>query len=128
VVLVVVLVLWLPVKAAYELALMPRRLHGRDLHASAACLADAVPPGTTLAFDRLKDDGLLFYADRSARRRSAEACLSSSSELVYALWTQDEWAARQAHPRCREMARLRDQQGHPLVLVRIDPAPEARTP
>jgi len=85
-----------------------------------------VPAAEKLFLFRLKDEGILFYYGRPARRLASPAQLPSSGEPLYCMLTEDEW---HQWPRTRPaelLQRLRDQQGDPIVLVRVAPWPAPR--
>ncbi|MFM7149420.1 MAG: ArnT family glycosyltransferase [Gemmataceae bacterium] len=112
--LVAFVVCWLLVKAVWVGVVVPRRLQDRDLRGEGSRLARLVPEEATLRLSRLKDEGLLFYYGRSARR-----CLGSEEVPERESWwllTGDE--SRSLPPSALIVAHLRDGQGQPVVLVR----------
>jgi 4-amino-4-deoxy-L-arabinose transferase-like glycosyltransferase len=103
---------WVVAKMVWIGVVVPARLVGRDAQAGAALLARQVPDGDVLRLIQLKDDGLLFYYGRDARRASNAA----PEPGAWYLLTEEEWRAWQAP--ADAVARLKDSQGDPLVLVR----------
>jgi 4-amino-4-deoxy-L-arabinose transferase-like glycosyltransferase len=106
---------WLGVKLVWLGAVVPARGAGRDLAGSAAALARLVPEGDILHLHRLKDEGLLFYYGRPARRVSGAALEPGAWMLL----TEEEWRAFRAAVELR--AELLDGQGAPLRLTRVAP-------
>jgi 4-amino-4-deoxy-L-arabinose transferase-like glycosyltransferase len=121
-VLVALLVLWIGVKLAFVQLVVPLRSRGLDPEAKGAVVADNVPPDQRLYLFRLKDETLLYYSGRQARRLLDPKDLPSSSELVYCILTEAEWRRWPATRPAEVLAHLADVQGAPLVLVRLPPA------
>jgi 4-amino-4-deoxy-L-arabinose transferase-like glycosyltransferase len=147
-VLVAVLVLWLGVKLAFVHAVIPRRNHGREPRAKGETLARLVPAGETLYLFRLKDEGIMFYYGRPVRRLTSFEQLPSSLQPHYCILDESEWRRWQAYQLARGASlgfggrrgretraerggqrpagpletvilRLRDEQGDPIVLVKV---------
>jgi 4-amino-4-deoxy-L-arabinose transferase-like glycosyltransferase len=109
-------VMWLVVKVVFVEVVVPRRTAGRDAEATAAQLRELVPPGEPLYLFKLKDEGVLFYYGRPARK------LHDPHELprpAYAALISQEWDARAAIGDVELVRWMYDQQGDPLVLVRV---------
>ena|SRR5579884_2503203 len=118
---------WLAVKIGYVHLAVPARDRGRRPEAKGAAVAAVVPPGATLFLFRLKDETLLYYADRPARRLDDVGDLPSQSELLYCILTDEEWRRWPASRPAEVLARLRDVQDAPLVLVGVRPRRDTRT-
>jgi hypothetical protein len=114
-VLVGLLAAWLAVKLVFVGAVLPSRQTRRQPRLAGAAVAALVPPGRTLYLLRLKDEGLLFYYGRPARRLSAPEQLPAGA---WCLLTRKEWSAWPARVPASRQADLRDGQGAALVLVR----------
>jgi 4-amino-4-deoxy-L-arabinose transferase-like glycosyltransferase len=112
--LVGLLVAWLVVKLVF-VGLAPVRQAKRHPRVGGERLAALVPPGEVLYLRRLKDEGLLFYYGRPARRLPAE---TSPRAGAWCLLTEEEWKTWAAGP-AEKRAGLLDGQGAPLVLVRV---------
>jgi hypothetical protein len=113
--LVTFLVCWLVGKIVFVEVVVPRRTAGRNAEATAARLRELVPPGETLHLFRLKDEGVMFYYGRPARR------LHDPRELprpAYAVLIRPEWDDRSAFGDAELVQWMYDQQGDPLILVR----------
>ncbi len=105
------LVLWLAVKLVFVQGIAPNRNPGREPRSRGEQIAALVPPGETLYLFRVKDEGILFYYGRPARRLSGPACLPASGATVYCLLVESEYR-QWACPRCAEvLLRLCDEQG-----------------
>jgi hypothetical protein len=119
---------WLLAKVVFVEAVVPARNPKRAPHAKGEALAAAVPPRQPLYVFRLKDEGIMFYYGRAhpaggdgppvQRLRNASA-LPSSGEPVYCILDQAEWQQWQSTGWTEEVLRLPDEQGSPIVLVRV---------
>jgi 4-amino-4-deoxy-L-arabinose transferase-like glycosyltransferase len=114
-VVVAFLVCWLAVKIAFVEVVVPRRTAGRNAEATAARLRELVPPGETLHLFRLKDEGVMFYYGRPARRLHDPGDLPRPG---YAVLIRPEWDDRSAFGDAELVQWMYDQQGDPLILVR----------
>lgn len=118
-VLIGVLVAWLLLKTAFVHAVVPARNKNREPRAKGEWIAATVPAGETLFLFRLKDEGIMFYYGRTVRRLSTPAELPSADKERYCILSEPEWKqwndARPAQP----LLHLRDEQGDPIVLVRV---------
>lgn len=117
--LMALLSLWLVAKFGFVLIVVPARETGRDIRATGARVATAVPPGQILYLFHLKDEGVLFYYGRPARRLRSPAQLPSSSEPVYGILDATEWRQWTGVPGVEPLLQLRDGQGQPIGLVRL---------
>jgi 4-amino-4-deoxy-L-arabinose transferase-like glycosyltransferase len=116
----------LAVKLVFVAAVAPAREAGRSPRAGGRALARLVPAGETLVLFRLKDEGLLFYYGRPARRLRGPAELAGRP--AWCLLTEPEWRVWPAGAGALVRARLRDGQGAPIVLVRLPGDEHARPP
>jgi 4-amino-4-deoxy-L-arabinose transferase-like glycosyltransferase len=135
--------LWLGIKVAFVQAVIPHRNQNREPRAKAALLARKIPAGETLYLFRLKDEGIMFYYGRTVRRLGGFTQLPSSPKPLYCILDESEWRKWQgltvaraivasfaeaegagpnpAHSRLEEVVvRLQDEQGDPIVLVKVD--------
>ncbi len=118
-VLVALLACWLAVKLVFVHAIVPGRNPAGQPREKAEQIAACVPAGRTLYLFRLKDEGILFYYGRPARRLPGPAWLPRAGEPVYCLLVQDEWSKWAVRP-AEALLRLSDEQGAPLVLVKAN--------
>ena len=110
------LALWLAVKIVFVEVVIPQRMAGKNAEATAALLRELVPSGETLHVFRLKDEGVTFYYGRPVRR------LHDPRELPrpgYAVLIGPEWDSRAAFGAAEPVQWMYDQQGAPLVLVKV---------
>ena len=117
--LVGLLATWLVVKLVFVHAVIPNRESDRSPRAKAEQIAALVPEGETLYLCDLKDEGILFYYGRPARRVESLGNLAEMGRPVYCVLTAAEWEARPV----AALLRLQDEQGDPIVLTRL-PAEE----
>lgn len=118
--------LWLAAKLVFVTLIVPARDSHRAPRETGQHLAELVPPGRTLYLFRLKDEGILYYYGRPARRLPAPSYLPASEHDAYCLLVDSEWQ-QASQTRCAELLLpLRDEQGHPIVLARLsDALPDA---
>ena len=114
-----VLLIWLGVKLAFVQGVMPARAAERQPRSKGEQIAACVPAGTPLYLFRLKDEGIMFYTSRVVRRLDGPEQLPSSGELVYCMLMESEWERWPGPERPDPILRLRDQQGAPLLLVKV---------
>jgi 4-amino-4-deoxy-L-arabinose transferase-like glycosyltransferase len=114
-----IVVLWLGVKLAYLHVAMPLRNHDRQPRAKGEALAALVPVEKTLYLFGLKDEGILFYFGRPARRLVGPFHLPSDSELVYCILTDREWKRWPWADATEVVEHLTDEQGDSILLVRV---------
>jgi 4-amino-4-deoxy-L-arabinose transferase-like glycosyltransferase len=105
---------WLVVKLVHVAAVVPRRQAHLQPRVAGEHLALRVPPGRPLYVLRLKDEGVLFYYGRPARRLSGPDQVPAGA---WCLLTKAEWQKWPAGVPVTRQAGLRDGQGAPLVLV-----------
>jgi hypothetical protein len=114
--LVGLLAAWLAVKLVHVGAILPARQAHRRPRQGGEALARLVPGGETLYLFRIKDEGLLFYYGRPARRLHENEALPASGG--YCLLTAPEWEHWRGTRPAAVQAELSGGQGAPLVLVR----------
>jgi 4-amino-4-deoxy-L-arabinose transferase-like glycosyltransferase len=114
------LVLWLVAKVVFVEAVMPGRNANRQPRAKAALIASLVPLDRILYLFRLKDEGIMFYYGRIVRRLHAPEQLPTN-ETAYCILTRREYENWQGERSAELIQRLSDEQGDPLVLVRVLP-------
>jgi hypothetical protein len=113
------LVLWVAVKIVFATAIVPHRHRALAASRTGQQLATLVPPGQTLYLSRLKDEGILFYYGRAARRIESPASLPPAENGVYCLLTESEYRQWSIILRLEVLERLSDEQEHPLVLAKL---------
>jgi 4-amino-4-deoxy-L-arabinose transferase-like glycosyltransferase len=113
-------VCWLIVKLVFVQAVLPRRNPARQPREKAEQLAATVPDGNTLYLFRLKDEGIMFYYRRPVRRLSDPDQLPSSQRPIYCILDESEWRNWDRARPSEMLLRMRDEQGDPMVLVRVD--------
>jgi 4-amino-4-deoxy-L-arabinose transferase-like glycosyltransferase len=114
-----VLAVWLVVKITFVQVILPARNPDREPREKGEQIAALVPADRTLYLFQLKDEGILFYYGRPARRLASSAQLPPG-DAVYCILTEAEWAQWQSSRTAEILLRLCDQQGAPLVLVKAD--------
>lgn len=115
--LIVGLALWLTVKVVFVEWIVPNRTTGRNARQTGEEISRLVPEGEILYLCRLKDEGVLFYYGRPARRQLPID--PAPGTAVYAVLLDAEWDDQLYHGRPVHLAELRDQQGAPIHLVRL---------
>lgn len=120
--LIATILIWAVVKVVFTDAIVPARTAGRNAQRTGEHLARLVPPGEILYLCRLKDEGVLFYCGRPARRLAG--IKRPAGDSVYVLMLDAEWTAERAGGRIEYVAELRDQQQAPIHLVRLHGPPE----
>ena len=115
------LVLWLGAKIAFVEVVMPHRNAARQPRAKGSLLAALVPVDEILYLFRLKDEGILFYYGRPALRLHEPSQLPTGDGGVYCILTLPEWENWRCERRADEVRRFADEQGDPVVLVRVLP-------
>lgn len=114
---------WALVKLAYVHVVVPARAQLRQARAKGELVAACVPAGADLYLFRLKDEGILFYYGRPARRLPGPEQLPCRGRPAYCILDANEWRPADWPCRAEPVLRLRDEQGAPLVLVRCEPEP-----
>jgi hypothetical protein len=110
---------WMAVKLVFVHGVIPHRNANREPRAKGALLAGLVPAGRILYLFRLKDEGIMFYYGRLVCRLATPAQLPSSGEPMYCILDAVEWAQWQTTRRAEALQHLTDEQGAPIVLVRV---------
>jgi 4-amino-4-deoxy-L-arabinose transferase-like glycosyltransferase len=117
-VLIGLLACWLAVKVVFVQAVVPARDLERQPRARGEQIAARVPPGETLYVLRLKDEGILFYYGRSARRLADPKELPRSGPC-HLLLTEAEWRGWSGPGRPEVLLELSDEQGAAIFLVTV---------
>jgi 4-amino-4-deoxy-L-arabinose transferase-like glycosyltransferase len=110
--------LWGAANVVYIHAWAPQRDAMRQARATGEHLAALVPSEKTLYLFGLKDEGILFYYARPARRLSAARNLPLTETPVYCLLTEEEWTNWQG-PRAQVVLGCHDEQGAQMVLIAV---------
>jgi hypothetical protein len=108
---------WIVVKLVFVHGIIPERNRNREPRVKAQHISALIPEGSLLYLFRLKDEGIMFYYGRPVRRLKNPGQLPSSSEPVYCILEESE--LRLASRPAEIVSRLRDEQGAPIVLVRV---------
>jgi 4-amino-4-deoxy-L-arabinose transferase-like glycosyltransferase len=116
-VLVGLLACWLGIKLAFVHGVVPARDADRQPRAKGEQLAAIIPEGETLYLSQLKDEGILFYYGRQARRLEKAGPPPSGSRHAYWLLTDQEWRKWPGRGQAEVLLRLLDEQGEPIVLL-----------
>jgi hypothetical protein len=117
--LLAVVVAWGLAKVVFVEAIVPARTAGRNALPTGAELSRLVPAGEMLYLCKLKDEGVMFYYGRPARRFDP---VRLPDKPFLALLIGQEWEARDRLGTVELIAELTDQQQAPLYLVRVSPA------
>jgi 4-amino-4-deoxy-L-arabinose transferase-like glycosyltransferase len=117
--LLAVVVAWGLAKVVFVEAIVPARTAGRNAQPTGAELGRLVPAGEMLYLCKLKDEGVMFYYGRPARRFDPDGL---PDKPFVALLIGQEWEARERLGDVELIAELTDQQKAPLYLVRVSPA------
>ncbi len=120
------LALWLAVKLVFVHVVMPTRVAGREATAKGRLIASLIPFGDVLYLFRLKDEGIMFYYGRPVLRLASPAAVPQTHRPVYCLLTAEEWQQWPSPRRAEGVEHLTDEQGAPLVLVRVLPGAGSR--
>jgi 4-amino-4-deoxy-L-arabinose transferase-like glycosyltransferase len=113
------LLAWLLLKVTYVQAIVPARNRHREPRAKGEQIAAAVPENELLYLFRLKDEGIMFYYGRPVHRLAGPEQLPSSAKPLYCILDESEWCRwNQARP-AAALLHLHDEQGAPIVLVRV---------
>jgi hypothetical protein len=114
--------LWLAAKLVFVTLIVPARDAHRAPRAIGQQIANVVPPGCTLYLFRLKDEGILFYYGRPARRLPAPCYVPASEHADYCLLVESEWQQATLAQCVDILIPLQDEQGRPIVLARLSAA------
>jgi 4-amino-4-deoxy-L-arabinose transferase-like glycosyltransferase len=118
-VLIGILAVWLVAKVVFVEVITPQRNQNREPCARGQQLATLVPEGKTLYLFDVKDEGIMFYYGRTVKRLASPVDLPSSSEPMYCILDGSEWRRWQSHCTAELVGELRDEQGEPMVLLRV---------
>ena len=119
--LLAVVVAWGVAKVVFVEHVVPARTAGRNAQPTGAELSRLVPTGEILYLCKLKDEGVMFYYGRPARRFDPDRLPDGP---FHALLIGQEWEVRDRLGNVELVAELIDQQKAPLYLVRVSPAAE----
>lgn len=117
---VALILLWLAVKVIFVQIIVPSRDLARQPRRKGEQIAALVPPDRPLYLFRLKDEGILFYYGGPARRLPAPANLPAGAGAAYCLLVESEYQQWKGPRRAEPILHLADEQGAPLVLVRVE--------
>lgn len=95
----------------------------RDPRGKGQLLGSLVPHGRILYLIGIKDDGLLFYFGRPACRLGSPGNLPLAGEPLCCILTKDLWINWPGPRHAEPVQHLTDQQGDPIVLIRVLPPP-----
>jgi hypothetical protein len=112
-------VAWLIVKLVFIQVILPQRNPTRQPKEKGEQIAALVPEGNTLFLFRLKDEGIMFYYGRQVKRLPSPAQLPSSPGPVYCILDKSEWQTWNPALPTELLLRLPDEQGDPIVLVKV---------
>jgi 4-amino-4-deoxy-L-arabinose transferase-like glycosyltransferase len=110
------MVAWASVKIVFVEAVLPMRTADRNVREAGEQLSGLVPEGEILYLCRLKDEGVLFYYGRPARRTADAEALDGSG---YVLLLDEEWKTVPFREKFTHVMELRDQQKAAIHLVRL---------
>jgi 4-amino-4-deoxy-L-arabinose transferase-like glycosyltransferase len=116
---VALLVVWLAVKLVFVLEIVPRRDVVRQPSQKGHQIAELVPVERTLYLFRLKDEGILFYYGRPARRLADPSCLPAAERGAYCLLVESEFRQWTQQQGGEVLLRSSDEQGALIFLVRM---------
>jgi hypothetical protein len=108
-----------PVKLVYVEVIMPTRTARAEPRAKGELIASLVPRGVILYVFRLKDEGIMYYFGGEVVRLSSFHDLPSHSEPMYCILDRSEWEAFRNRQQAEVIRQLQDEQGQPIVLVRV---------
>lgn len=121
--LTLLLVSWVIAKFVFVLVVIPGRAKDRDPRAKGEHLAALVPIGHPLYLFRLKDEGIMFYYGRPVCRLADPRILPVNREPRYCILDESEWKQWDTKRSATQLSRLRDEQGAPIVLIRVEGQP-----
>jgi 4-amino-4-deoxy-L-arabinose transferase-like glycosyltransferase len=110
---------WMLVKLVFVHAIIPHRNTNREPRAKGELIASLVPAGCVLHLFHLKDEGIMYYYGRPVQRVTSLEHLPLGGEPMYCILDAAEWARWQTSPRVMALQHLADEQGDPIVLVRV---------
>ena len=117
---IALIVCWLIVKLIFVEAVLPRRNPARQPREKGEQLAASVPDGNNLYLSQVKDEGIMFYYRRPVLRLPNWEQLPSSERPIYCILDESEWRNWQTTRPAEMLLRMADEQGDPIVLVRVD--------
>lgn len=113
------ILLWLATKLVFVHAVVPSRNPAREPRLKGERISALVPLGQTLYLSRLKDEGILFYYGRPARRVPDVSHLLASGETAYCLLIEPEWEQWSGPRHAEALLHVYDEQGALIVLVKV---------
>jgi 4-amino-4-deoxy-L-arabinose transferase-like glycosyltransferase len=119
------MVLWLAAKLIVVTIIMPQRSNEREAAAKGSLLASLVPLDKILYLFYVKDEGIMFYYGRPVVRLPSPQHLPASSEPIYCILTKSECQQWSSVRPMQVLRQFTDEQGDPVVLVRVLPSPHA---
>lgn len=111
-----VVLVWAIAKVVFVEVIVPGRTAGRHAPETGEEIARLVPADQVLYISKLKDEGVMFYYGRPARRLKVDEL---PAQPYFALLIASEWAERDRLGRVELVAELKDQQQAPIYLVRV---------
>ncbi len=111
-----ILIAWIALKIVFVEGILPSRSANRNARETGEQLSTLVPDDEILYLCRLKDEGVLFYYGRPARRFAM-----SDRPAGYAILLDEEWKSIDP-TQCDYVSELHDQQQDRIHLVRFHPA------
>jgi 4-amino-4-deoxy-L-arabinose transferase-like glycosyltransferase len=114
-----IVLVWLGVKLAFVHAVLPQRTAQRAPRERGEQLAAQVPADQTLYLCRVKDEGIMFYYRRPVCRLANWHELPSFAEPSYCIVEETELPCLSPGLTAETLSALKDEQGTPLVLVRV---------
>jgi 4-amino-4-deoxy-L-arabinose transferase-like glycosyltransferase len=118
-VLAVLVAAWLLLKIMYVQVAPPHHAGARQPRDKGELLAGLIPLGQVLYVFNFKDEGIMFYYGRPVLRLQSPQELPRSTRPVYCVLLLRELEAWRDSGRMEVVRRLADQQGDPMVLVRV---------
>lgn len=115
------LAFWLLAKCVFVTHVRPGQNANRQPRVKGEQLAALVPVDCLLYLFRLKDEGIMFYYGRPVQRLADPAQLPHSGGPLYCVLCGHEWQAWRLPGHTQVVQRLTDEQGEPIVLVRVLP-------
>jgi hypothetical protein len=112
---------WGGVRLTHANWLAPRRDARRKVQERGQQLAALLPSDQPIYLFRLKDDGIIFYSRHAAKRLRDAEQLPKVKAPLYCLLCEQEWQNWPSDRRADFMARLADEGGNPLTLIRTQP-------
>jgi hypothetical protein len=113
--------IWLLVKLGHAHIVIPARDRNRHTRETGERLAALVPAGEVLYLGTLKDEGILFYYDRPARRLSDSMAGPEPGQSAHLVLTATEWQNWPPAVTAEIVELLHDEQGASIFLICATP-------